>query len=90
MQPLKLNSSSCCILTAVKPYQTKMFSSTGLHNHGLNWFEYVGISENHNQWLGFGVQSLESKSTQWFDPDIAIFRTSKVYMIILIENVFNT
>ena len=39
----------------------------------LNWFEYVGISEIHNQWLGFGVQSLDGKSTQWFDPVIAIF-----------------
>ena len=39
----------------------------------LNWFEYVGICENHNQWLSFGVQSLDSKSTQWFDPVIVIF-----------------
>ena len=39
----------------------------------LIWFEYVGISENHKQWLGFGVQSFDSKSTQWFDLVIAIF-----------------
>jgi len=76
MQTLRLNSSSCCICHRCQTISNKNVQFNRPAQSGmqlLNWFEYVAIRENHNQWLGLGVQSLDSKSIQWFGPVIAIF-----------------